>query len=140
MADAQRLTKKKILDRAIANSDALLPLFGRQIEAHEDDINTVAYADSACQIFFSGSDDQLVKVRLFAVRPCSVHVFVDCMQYFALAKCSPWIVLRVDVFACREEGFTTEPAEATEISGSACARRDHDPLLLDSDFFSVCSP
>jgi WD repeat-containing protein 23 len=32
------------------------------IQAHEDDVNTVAFADSTSQILFSGGDDGLVKV------------------------------------------------------------------------------
>ena len=33
-----------------------------RIGAHEDDINNVAWADSTSQIFFTGSDDRLIKV------------------------------------------------------------------------------
>ena len=33
-----------------------------RVEGHNDDINTVAYADETGNIFFSGSDDQLIKV------------------------------------------------------------------------------
>lgn len=34
----------------------------RQIDAHEDDVNAVAFADSSSQLLFSGSDDALCKV------------------------------------------------------------------------------
>lgn len=33
-----------------------------QIDAHEDDVNAVAFADSSSQLLFSGSDDALCKV------------------------------------------------------------------------------
>ena len=33
-----------------------------QIDAHEDDVNAVAFADASSQILFSGGDDGLVKV------------------------------------------------------------------------------
>lgn len=33
-----------------------------QIDAHDDDVNTVAFADSSSQLLFSGSDDALCKV------------------------------------------------------------------------------
>lgn len=33
-----------------------------QIDAHEDDVNTVAFADVSSQLLFSGSDDALCKV------------------------------------------------------------------------------
>nr|XP_020444003.1 DDB1- and CUL4-associated factor 11 [Monopterus albus] len=33
-----------------------------KIDAHEDDVNTVAFADSSSQLLFSGSDDALCKV------------------------------------------------------------------------------
>ena len=33
-----------------------------QIEAHDDDVNAVAFADETSQILFSGSDDGLCKV------------------------------------------------------------------------------
>ena len=33
-----------------------------QIEAHDDDVNAVAFADDSSQILFSGGDDGLVKV------------------------------------------------------------------------------
>jgi len=33
-----------------------------QVEAHEDDVNAVAFADEGSQILFSGSDDGLCKV------------------------------------------------------------------------------
>lgn len=33
-----------------------------KILAHEEDVNTVAYADETSQIFFSGSDDGICKV------------------------------------------------------------------------------
>lgn len=32
------------------------------IVAHDDDINAVAYADDACTVFFTGSDDRFIKV------------------------------------------------------------------------------
>jgi WD repeat-containing protein 23 len=32
------------------------------VEAHSDDINNVAWADEACNVFFTGSDDHLIKV------------------------------------------------------------------------------
>lgn len=37
-------------------------LFVFQIDAHEDDVNAVAFADSSSQLLFSGSDDALCKV------------------------------------------------------------------------------
>jgi WD domain, G-beta repeat. len=33
-----------------------------QIEGHDDDVNTVAFADSTSQILYSGGDDGLCKV------------------------------------------------------------------------------
>ena len=33
-----------------------------RVMAHNDDINTVAYADETGNIFYSGSDDHLIKV------------------------------------------------------------------------------
>lgn len=33
-----------------------------QIDAHDEDVNTVAYADETSQILFSGADDGLCKV------------------------------------------------------------------------------
>lgn len=33
-----------------------------QIDAHEDDVNAVAFADASSQLLFSGSDDALCKV------------------------------------------------------------------------------
>lgn len=33
-----------------------------QIDAHEDDVNAVAFADGSSQLLFSGSDDALCKV------------------------------------------------------------------------------
>ena len=33
-----------------------------RVEGHQDDVNAVAYADEACKVIFSGSDDCLVKV------------------------------------------------------------------------------
>lgn len=33
-----------------------------QIDAHEDDVNAVAFADVSSQLLFSGSDDALCKV------------------------------------------------------------------------------
>lgn len=38
------------------------PLVFSQIDAHEDDVNAVAFADSSSQLLFSGSDDALCKV------------------------------------------------------------------------------
>jgi WD40 repeat protein len=35
-----------------------------QVEAHEDDVNAVAFADDTSHILYSGSDDGLCKVRL----------------------------------------------------------------------------
>uniref|UniRef100_A0A8C6KT33 Ddb1 and cul4 associated factor 11 n=1 Tax=Nothobranchius furzeri TaxID=105023 RepID=A0A8C6KT33_NOTFU len=37
-------------------------LFPCQIDAHEDDVNAVAFADSSSQLLFSGSDDAVCKV------------------------------------------------------------------------------
>lgn len=37
--------------------------FCLQIEAHDDDVNAVCFADSSSQILYSGSDDGLCKVR-----------------------------------------------------------------------------
>lgn len=37
-------------------------LVSTQIDAHDDDVNTVAYADETSQILFSGSDDGFCKV------------------------------------------------------------------------------
>lgn len=34
----------------------------RQIDAHEDDVNAVAFADSSSQLLYSGSDDAVCKV------------------------------------------------------------------------------
>ncbi len=42
------------------NSVVYLTIF--QIDAHEDDVNAVAFADSSSQLLFSGSDDALCKV------------------------------------------------------------------------------
>ncbi|MEQ2188424.1 hypothetical protein GOODEAATRI_014852, partial [Goodea atripinnis] len=45
--------------------ETLTLLFARpppQIDAHEDDVNAVAFADSSSQLLFSGSDDALCKV------------------------------------------------------------------------------
>ena len=36
---------------------------GGQIDAHEDDVNAVAFADASSQILFSGGDDGLCKVQ-----------------------------------------------------------------------------
>ena len=33
-----------------------------QIEGHDDDVNTVAFADNTSQILYSGGDDGLCKV------------------------------------------------------------------------------
>ena len=38
-----------------------------QIEGHDDDVNTVAFADSTSQILYSGGDDGLCKVPIFAM-------------------------------------------------------------------------
>ena len=35
-----------------------------QIDAHEDDVNAVAFADDSSHILFSGGDDGLCKVKL----------------------------------------------------------------------------
>uniref|UniRef100_A0AAY4B9K6 DDB1- and CUL4-associated factor 11 n=1 Tax=Denticeps clupeoides TaxID=299321 RepID=A0AAY4B9K6_9TELE len=57
---------KEILGGA---NDGCLYVFDREqnkrtlkIDAHEDDVNTVAFADSSSQLLFSGSDDALCKV------------------------------------------------------------------------------
>lgn len=39
-----------------------VPPLPRQIEAHEDDVNAVAFADGSSQLLYSGSDDALCKV------------------------------------------------------------------------------
>ncbi len=44
----------------MVNSVVHLTIF--QIDAHEDDVNAVAFADSSSQLLFSGSDDALCKV------------------------------------------------------------------------------
>jgi hypothetical protein len=38
-----------------------------QIEGHDDDVNTVAFADSTSQILYSGGDDGLCKVSVIVV-------------------------------------------------------------------------
>lgn len=38
-----------------------------QIEGHDDDVNTVAFADSTSQILYSGGDDGLCKVSVVAM-------------------------------------------------------------------------
>jgi hypothetical protein len=38
-----------------------------QIEGHDDDVNTVAFADSTSQILYSGGDDGLCKVPVSAI-------------------------------------------------------------------------
>jgi len=38
-----------------------------QIEGHEDDVNTVAFADNTSQILYSGGDDGLCKVPVLAL-------------------------------------------------------------------------
>ena len=47
---------------------------GGQIDAHEDDVNAVAFADASSQILFSGGDDGLCKVQPATV--VSRHVVV----------------------------------------------------------------
>jgi len=37
-----------------------------QIEGHDDDVNTVAFADNTSQILYSGGDDGLCKVPVLA--------------------------------------------------------------------------
>lgn len=39
-----------------------LLFLSRQIDAHEDDVNAVAFADSSSQLLYSGSDDAVCKV------------------------------------------------------------------------------
>ena len=41
----------------------LLVSFILQIEAHDDDVNTVRFADESSQILYSGGDDGLCKVK-----------------------------------------------------------------------------
>ena len=36
-----------------------------QVDAHEDDVNAVSFADDSSHILYSGSDDGLCKVRRF---------------------------------------------------------------------------
>ena len=47
---------------------------GGQIDAHEDDVNAVAFADASSQILFSGGDDGLCKVK--SVTVVSHHIVV----------------------------------------------------------------
>lgn len=44
------------------NTDSFFCCHPHQIDAHEDDVNAVAFADSSSQLLFSGSDDALCKV------------------------------------------------------------------------------
>ena len=36
-----------------------------QIDAHDDDVNAVSFADDSSQIMYSGGDDGLCKVKKF---------------------------------------------------------------------------
>jgi WD40 repeat protein len=45
----------------------LLCLILLQIEGHDDDVNTVAFADSTSQILYSGGDDGLCKVFVIVI-------------------------------------------------------------------------
>jgi hypothetical protein len=38
-----------------------------QVEGHNDDVNTVAFADSTSQILYSGGDDGLCKVSVIVI-------------------------------------------------------------------------
>lgn len=48
-------------------SDGFTEWFHVQVEAHEDDVNAVSFADEGSQILFSGSDDGLCKVSILQV-------------------------------------------------------------------------
>merc|ERR1712071_533726 len=50
-----------------------------KIAAHEEDVNTVAYADETSQILFSGSDDGICKVStsLFAISSSEIDSIVS---------------------------------------------------------------
>jgi WD40 repeat protein len=53
--------------------DIFLSFF--QIEGHDDDVNTVAFADSTSQILYSGGDDGLCKVS-------SVVIYISVISSF----------------------------------------------------------
>lgn len=44
-----------------------------QVEAHEDDVNAVSFADEGSQILFSGSDDGLCKVTIFSTNVLTIE-------------------------------------------------------------------
>ena len=55
-------------------------LFGCQVDAHEDDVNAVTFADETSNILYSGSDDGLCKV--------SARASVTCTNWVAKTHCA----------------------------------------------------
>jgi hypothetical protein len=53
-----------------------------QIEGHDDDVNTVAFADSTSQILYSGGDDGLCKVSLIVIYVIFICLFGLSMSLF----------------------------------------------------------